>query len=79
MSDARDVAHETARQLAESSGHVLASDLIEHARARNPGVELRFRGAGPVVLEVKTERGTITEQRGPYENWHATFARLGLL
>lgn len=77
--EAKGVAKDTARALAEAHGHMLASELIEYARARNPGVELRFAGASPVHLEIKTERGTISEARGPHEGWYQTFQRLGLL
>lgn len=79
MSDAKDIALDTARQLASVHGHALASELIEYARDRNPGVELRFVGAGPVKLEVKTGRGTVLEARGPHERWYQTFHRLGLI
>lgn len=77
--EAKGIALNVARDFAEQFGHMLASDLLAEAQRRNPGVGLRFVGAGPVKLEVRTRRGTVLEERGPYERWHETFRRLGLL
>lgn len=72
-----------ARALAAVGGHPLASDLLDMAQQRNPGVEIAFVEAGTGmksnVLEVKTERGTMRRPRDPAGGWLATFQEMGLL
>lgn len=80
MTDAKDIAGEVARNIAGEFGHALASDLLEHARAKNPSLTIEFDSTeSSVVLVVTTPRGVIRRARNPYEGWIGTFRALGLL